>query len=93
MNNAEKFQQVFGIYSEEFWSIPEKEMLKWINDEYVDKLWIPVTERLPEEGQSILATVTDNAWGDVVILRKYYKEMHKSVIAWMPLPEPYKGET
>ena len=52
--------------------------------------WIPVTERLPEERQEILATTTDNSWGDVVIIRTYYKEMHKSVIAWMPLPEPYK---
>ena len=51
--------------------------------------WIPCSERLPEDGQEILATTTDNAWGDVVIIRTYYKEMHKSVIAWMPLPEPY----
>ena len=54
--------------------------------------WIPCSERLPEEGQSILVTTTDNAWGDVVIIRTYYKEMHKSVIAWMPLPEPWRGE-
>ena len=52
--------------------------------------WIPCSERLPEERQEILATTTDNAWGDVVIIRNYFKEMHKSVIAWMPLPEPYK---
>jgi hypothetical protein len=45
---------------------------------------------MPEDGQEILATTTDNAWGDVVIIRTYYKEMHKSVIAWMPLPEPYR---
>lgn len=55
--------------------------------------WIPVTERLPEDGQEILATTTDNAWGDVVIIRTFYKEMHKSVIAWMSLPEPFKGVT
>lgn len=57
-----------------------------------EQRWIPVSERLPEERQEILATTTDNAWGDVVIIRTYYKEMHKSVIAWMPLPEPWKGE-
>lgn len=54
--------------------------------------WIPCSERLPEERQEILATTTDNAWGDVVIIRTYYKEMHKSVIAWMPLPEPFVYE-
>ena len=52
--------------------------------------WIPCSERLPEERQEILATTTDNAWGDVVIIRNYYKEMYKSVIAWMLLPEPYR---
>jgi len=56
---------------------------------HAQQRWIPCSERLPEEGQEILATTTDNAWGDVVIIRTYYKEMHKSVIAWMPLPEPY----
>ena len=55
-----------------------------------ERRWIPCSERLPEERQEILATTTDNAWGDVVIIRTYYKEVHKSVIAWMPLPEPYK---
>ena len=56
---------------------------------HAQQRWIPCSERLPEERQEILATTTDNAWGDVVIIRTYYKEMHKSVIAWMPLPEPY----
>ena len=55
--------------------------------------WIPCSERMPEEGQAILATIADNAWGDVVILRKFYKTMYKSsVTAWIPLPEPYRGE-
>ena len=55
--------------------------------------WIPCSERMPEEGQAILATITDNALGDVVILRKFYKTMYKSsVTAWIPLPEPYGGE-
>ena len=54
--------------------------------------WIPVSERLPEEGQEILATTVPNGWYDVVIIRTYYAMIHKSVIAWMPLPEPWKGE-
>ena len=57
---------------------------------HAQQRWIPCSERLPEERQEILATTTDNAWGDVVIIRTYYKEMHKSVIAWMPLPEAFK---
>ena len=34
MTNAEKFLEVFGIYSEEFWAMPEDVMLRWINSEY-----------------------------------------------------------
>lgn len=33
MNRAEIFQQVFGIYAEEFWAKPEQEMLEWIAGE------------------------------------------------------------
>lgn len=52
--------------------------------------WIPVAERLPEEGQSIL--VTADGWRMVAIIRTFFKVMHKDIIAWMPLPEPYRAE-
>lgn len=34
MNNAKKFQEVFGYYATEMWTKPEKEFLDWINAEY-----------------------------------------------------------
>lgn len=37
MNNAEKFQEVFGYYATEMWAKPESEFLEWINSEYVLK--------------------------------------------------------
>lgn len=72
--------------------------------------WIPVSERLPEEGRPVLiyawnvhhviarydsfrtengtkkCWVTADAWNGNV-------EIKHEVIAWMPLPEPYKGES
>jgi len=33
MTKSEKFKQVFGIYAEEFWAKPEREMLEWIAEE------------------------------------------------------------
>ena len=33
MNKSENFKQVFGIYAEEFWAKPEREMLEWIAEE------------------------------------------------------------
>lgn len=67
--------------------------LESMSSEQPEQQWIPVSERLPKEGQQIIATVADNSLVGVYIIRGYYKKMHKSVIAWMPLPEPWKGES
>ena len=55
--------------------------------------WIPVSERLPEVGQRIL--VTYNQEDEVKIdITNYTKRgfLLSVVIAWQPLPEPYKAE-
>ena len=77
-------------------------------DEYVDSNephWIPVTERLPEGiGQAIVQTnggaiheafyKGKNDYGHEVWMRLdgdiYWDD---EVVAWMPLPEPFKGVT
>ena len=72
--------------------------------------WIPVTERLPEDGKQVLVY----ARGARYALAKYDEMMEpdgsykkqwvtfdawkplytiKEVMAWMPLPEPFKGVT
>lgn len=59
--------------------------------------WIPVSERLPEESGSYLTTTRNNA----VRVNHFYAGhgrqvfgYRNNVIAWMPLPEPYKeGES
>jgi len=64
--------------------------------------WIPVSERLPEDGETILfSTKTDR-----VFEGRYFNDntdcqwyafrdetfaWNKVVTAWMPLPEPYKS--
>lgn len=62
--------------------------------------WIPVSERLPENDKTVLVTCK-TLKGILSVNRAYYsKEIggwHGSgsmsgVIAWMPMPEPYKGE-
>ncbi len=59
--------------------------------------WIPVGERLPEEDGEYLATIYDmdenHEYMDIAEFEDgkwQYKNFIK-VLAWMPLPEPYKG--
>ena len=51
MNNSEKFKQVFGIYAEEFWAKPEREMLEWIAEEAEER-----TAKVVEHDASITDT-------------------------------------
>ena len=64
--------------------------------------WIPVTERLPEERGTYLVTVVDGTikravaqwWHDVDNGKGYFvcdDCYAEDIVAWMPLPEPYKG--
>ena len=55
MTNADKFKDVFGMYSEEFWAKQERDMLNWINSEYqehqtnADRIRAMSDEELAEE--------------------------------------------
>lgn len=65
--------------------------------------WIPVEERLPEDGKSVLCCSDDERMMIGVLHKEYYVDfgitvaenynqiMH-DVIAWQPLPEPYRPE-
>ena len=62
--------------------------------------WIPVSERLPSDGGNYLITVEDLRLGHIgehtVTMADFYAKEKKwnsavDVIAWMPLPETYKG--
>ena len=66
--------------------------------------WIPVTERLPEDGCQCIVTVkvkhaigyseyevgtADYVDGDFILSEDLWGV--EDIIAWMPLPQPYKG--
>ena len=56
--------------------------------------WIPTTDRLPEKDGKYLVTDMD---GNVYISKFYTKrnmfDYATGIIAWMPLPEPYRAES
>lgn len=70
--------------------------------------WIPCSERMPEEAYGCLVTVMDCEAYSMEDFENIYpkfvgwdgetwndgdgEEIAFEVIAWMPLPEPYKGE-
>ena len=52
--------------------------------------WIPVSERLPEEG--IYLVCTDKGYIATIMYDRSMKWLLRAkIIAWMPLPQPYKA--
>lgn len=90
---------VFGEVPSEFIDDYLKQMEWLINDQQKISEWIPCSERMPEIEEYILMSLknldvaigfrsnTEDYW--------YYGGQYlsyDSVVAWMPLPEPYKGD-
>ena len=74
---------------------------KWLM-ECVNEGWIPCSERLPEDNSDILVTYVEKdekriapvnygrgTWFDC-LFNKVLDQV--GVLAWMPLPEPYREE-
>lgn len=59
--------------------------------------WIPCSERLPKAYEPVIRTKIENGWNGttykVVDLGTICPTDCHNVIAWMPLPEPYKAES
>ena len=65
-------------------------------DTNVPGKWIPCSGRLPENAMNVIAqfssgTVTELRYAGNGIFEGIYEYSTKVIIAWMPLPEPYKG--
>ena len=70
---------------------------EWLKEE---QKWIPVSERLPEEGVDVLACFyTGEKNYKIMVSRRsdcnYWNGVGRTsdMVAWMPLPKPYKAES
>jgi hypothetical protein len=61
--------------------------------------WIPVSERLPEEGMKVLVVSNNDIPiycvaimmnGELRVTWNHDRFEHIKIVAWQPLPEPYK---
>lgn len=69
--------------------------------------WIPVSERLPKAGEYVEGVakyyLVQNEYEDMLVARYthsgYWEQIYQlkpiedEIVAWMPLPEPYKAES
>lgn len=56
--------------------------------------WIPVSERLPEEAGVYLVTMKDHEVYELSFSdERWFVQGNDEIVAWMPLPEPYKSES
>lgn len=64
-------------------------MLSERNTAQSNNEWVPCSERLPEEGITVLVTYEDGVVDVDYLEDGVWMVWRDSVVAWMPLPEPY----
>lgn len=75
-----------------------RELIKSLPSAETERKWIPVTESLPEDGERVLITHKGGVsfgWYNGSYWERGASTNHRplqTVIAWMPLPESYKGD-
>ena len=92
MTREEAIDILFGVIQAN--SEEENEALDMAIEALEQTRWIPCSERLPISPKFCLVT-TDGSNGDVIDIALYMSDgWHKAseVLAWMPLPEPYRKD-
>lgn len=74
-----------------------EKLARYEDAEEKDRLgqWIPCSERLPEDNTDVIVCfysgiVTEMRYWGNGIFQGTFKRTAETIVAWMPLPEPYK---
>ena len=97
---------VMAVTQEEFNNYIQtlNQVMDWLEQE---PRWIPVSERLPKAGEYVGDVdryyLVQNEYGDMLVARythsEYWEQIFQfepigdEIVAWQPLPEPYKAES
>ena len=93
MTREEAIEIINGLYFNGTAYCPKKEIKEFceiiIKALEQEPRWIPVSERLPEEnGYYLTTTMYHEVYCDYWEEERFNRT--EAVIAWMPLPEPYR---
>lgn len=100
----EEAKKIIHKHTMLFSSMPD-DVLEAIQTLEQEPNWIPVSERLPDSQTEVIVSCRDDsadniyrytASGWITTDGEYWivdNEINPYVIAWMPLPEPYKAES
>ena len=96
---AESFERRIPVFTERAEMVIDFDTAKQIVQEVAEEYnggWIACSERLPEYGEVVMCSCTNSGITISCITHKGVKPSKSvrfgqhSVIAWQPLPEPYK---
>ena len=91
INTSEDELKVLDNILFRFWQ------MGWL-DKLEEDQWIPCSERLPEEHVDVLCCFTSHGKTRIRVSHRmdynYWNEVGRTgdMVAWQPLPEPWKGE-
>ena len=89
------------IYHPDKWREACVVISEWLKSPEQEPKWIPVSERLPEENKTVIASTKYGVYPEARYTKEdgwewayesgadYWVEL-EYVTAWMPLPEPYR---
>lgn len=84
-----KKQEIYEYCHEDFDKCVKPIAIETLPSVQPKQQWIPVTERLPEDEQVVVVQYNDEDY-DILKFPTAYRRC--DIVAWMPLPKPYKGD-